>query len=143
MFTNLFGILAILYGICMAVFAYAGSIPWFQFTHAESTLMFCFFGALFFVFPFKESYEGFGLNYVDKSIDPFSPSGDNHRRLIKACPMFHASWYLPFGFMFGTFIAWLIFPDIIQPQYAVLSAFGFMSGLWFLFIYPHARKLFG
>ena len=35
MFTNLFGILAILYAICMAVFAYAGTIPWFQFTHSE------------------------------------------------------------------------------------------------------------
>ncbi|MEQ8856700.1 hypothetical protein [Gimesia sp.] len=142
MATNLFGILAILYGICMAVFAYASRISLFQFTHSDSTGMVCLIGALFFLFPFLDTYEGFGLNYVDKDIDPFSPSGDNHRRLMQKCRVYHACWYLPVGFMFGTFIAWLIFPDYIQPQYSILSAFAALSGLWFIFVYPQANKLF-
>lgn len=32
--------------------------------------------------------------------------------------------------------------DYIQPQYSILSAFAALSGLWFIFVYPQANRLF-
>ncbi|WP_417389621.1 hypothetical protein [Gimesia sp.] len=141
--TRPFGSLAILYGLCMSVFAYAGTLSWFQFTHAESTLFTSLLGAFFFVYPFISTWQEFGLNYVDKDEDPFSPSDDYHRRLTNACRMYPACWYLPVIFMFGTFIAFFVISDQIQPIYSVIAAMAFISGLWFVFVYPTARKLFG
>jgi len=141
--TFLFGVLALMYGLCMVVFACAGSLPWFQFTHSESTLISSFIGSVFFLSPFLIVTVNFDLKYAEVEEDPFSRSRDRTRQLTKACWMYPACWYLPFLFMIGSGIGYFIVPDLIQPLYALPATFAFVSGLWFVFVHPIARKLFG
>ncbi len=140
--SRIFAILSLLYGVLMTVATYAGSLPMFQFLHSDKAMGISFMITLLFISPFLSTYQRLGLVYVDKFIDPFSVSGDRNDRLMKECRMYPAAWYLPMIFLLISWIAFLVIGDSIQPNYALLASMSFISGLWFAFVYPTAKKMF-
>lgn len=136
---RIFGILSLLYGATLVIATYAGRLPLFRFLQTENAFVTIFFGAVFFYLPFILTYTQLGLNFDG---EPSFETQDRRERFAKACPLWSITWKYSFGFIGVSWAAFMFLGNAINPFLAFLAGISIMSGMWFVFAYPVAKKLF-
>jgi len=140
--SRIFAVLSLLYGATLAVATFAWKHPLFQLLQSESATGITFLVAAVFFVPFVTTFTQFGLNTAEGE-DPSPETKQRLARLSKECPMWRVTWYGSLGFIAVSWLGFMIVGDIIHPFFAFSAAVSLASGLWFVFVYPTARELFG
>ncbi|MDF1744896.1 MAG: hypothetical protein P1V19_14465 [Gimesia sp.] len=137
---RIFGTLSLLYGAVLAIAAYAGRLPLFQFLQFENVTVFIFFGAGFFYLPFVITYTQLGLN---SDGEPSLETKGRREQFARASPLWSITWKGALGFIGVSWVVFMFMGNTINPFFAFSASISFMSGMWFVFVYPIAKKLFG
>lgn len=109
------------YGAAIAfLFAAATTIPWFL-THGRL---------------------GLAIDEHEESDSKIVRDVARRQALLSShCPRWKITWPLPIAYTGIAFIAYIVFPDHVNPIYALCGTLCFQSGFWFAFVYPIARQV--
>lgn len=138
---QIFAFIALAIGATLAVATFTWKsrfLTVFQSEHATVTAF--LIAAVLFV-PFVTTFTQLGLNTAEGE----SPSPETKRRLellSSQCRMWNISWYSALGFVGISWLAFFFVGSTVHPFFAMSAGMTALSGLWFLFVYPVARRLF-
>ena len=139
--TRVYGLIALVYGATLLVAAYAWSIlPQSILTHPNATPATFMIAAVLGV-PAICTYTTCGLN-TEESAERDPEAHRRHRELRVHCPAWPFIWY---GIIAAIGIAWLLavtVPDSVHPFFAFSGAFATFAGVWTLYVYPIAKRIF-
>ncbi|MEQ8636637.1 hypothetical protein [Gimesia maris] len=144
---SLFGGLALLYSSLMAFSTFDETHALLRMLNSKNATVILFFIAGFFFLPFVITLTQLGLNGDQgKSLvegESSLESKERHKQLAEHCPTWQYVWKGSITSIGVIMIAFTLFGNRIDPACAFFSAISFLSGYWFVFVYPTARKLFG
>lgn len=140
--SRIFAAIALLYSGALAIATFAWTQPWLQPLHTDNVIPTTFGVAAIFFVPFVITFTQLGLNTAEG--EKSSPETTRRLSLLStACPMWSVAWYSAIGLVVMSFGAFVIAGDSVNPFFAFSAAISGLSGMWFAFIYPTAKKLFG
>lgn len=137
-----YSVVAFLIGVPLLVAAFLWRfIPWpFLRTEYSSAIAFAVSAAL--AIPFIITYTVLGLNWPQDESTPPSPETEfRHQILNRECPIWPIAWRGAVGFT-GVSWATAAFTGTVHPFFAYSAALCCLTGTWFLFAFPIARRLF-
>ncbi len=137
----IFAIFSLAHGLFLLVATFTWRLIPIAFLQSESATGIAFvISALMFI-PFVSTYTTLGLN---------SPEGEEqtpetkarHAALKQACPIWSLAWYSGLGFVLFVWIGCTYLQIPAHPFFAFSGMISCLTGIWFLFVYPVAVKLF-
>ncbi|HCS55548.1 hypothetical protein [uncultured Rubinisphaera sp.] len=136
-----FAFIALAIGANLAVATFAWKSQFLALFQTEHAIVTSFIIAVVLFIPFVFTFTQLGLN----SAEGETPSPETKRRLkllSSQCSMWPVTWYSALGFIGFSWLAFFLVGDIVNPFFAMSAALASLSGSWFLFVYPVARRLF-
>ncbi|NOX55939.1 MAG: hypothetical protein GXP27_16145 [Planctomycetes bacterium] len=139
--SKIFAAVALLYGATLAIATFTWKQPMFQLFQSEHATGITFLVAGVFFLPFVITFTALGLNTAEGE----ASSSETKKRLAmlsKECRMWSVTWHGVIGFIMLSWLGFMIVGDAVNPFFAFSAGISVASGLWFMFVYPTAKRLF-
>lgn len=139
--SRLYALLALAYGgATLVASVFWRQLPW-PFLQSDSATGVAFVVSAAIAIPFIITYTQLGLNSAEGELASLA-TRSRHETLKRECPLWAKAWNLGLAFV-G--VSWVIavLSGAVHPFFAFSAAVSCLTGIWFLFAYPVARRLFG
>lgn len=147
MLSSLFGSLGLFYSAILVYSTFDETHALLRLLNSENAIVILFFSAGFFYLPFVITLTQLDLNGdPGKSLqegEPSLESQERNRQLAEHCPSWKYVWKGSICSIGVVWIAFVAFGNRFDPSCAFFAAITFLSGYWFVFVYPTAKRLFG
>lgn len=141
MLRRAFAAVALSYGGCLIAASFTSALPALQLVKDERSKGILFFLTVSCFFPFVVAFTRFGLN-AGEGQRPSPKTTSRLKELYKTCPMWRIAWFGFLSFEISSWAAFAVCGDIVDPYLAFLGGIAALSGFWFAFVHPTAKKLF-
>ena len=135
-----YSIIAFAYGGCLLAATFFWRTLPVPFLRTDDVMGVTFTLAAFIAAPFCITYTKYGLN-MDQSEERTTENKERHRLLRRHCPIWPFAWYGCLSLVGASFVATAIGFQSVHEFYAFGAGISLLTGFWFMFAYPVARRL--
>jgi hypothetical protein len=136
-----YAIITLVYGIFLLAVAIVWRAIPFAFLRSDNAMGISFAVSAAMAIPFVVTYTTLGLNSAEGEKE--SPeTRARHAALRRKCPIWQIAWFGGIGLILASWVGGLVFHFPVHPFFAFSGVLSCLTGVWFLFAYPVASRLF-
>ena len=137
----IYATLALTYGVFLLVATFMWRLIPLAFLQSENATGITFAISVVMAVPFLITYTKLGLNSAEGE-EPSPETKARQTALKQECPIWPIAWYGGIGFVLFVWVGCATFQLPAHPFFAFNGVFGCLTGVWFMFVYPVAARLF-
>ena len=136
-----YAVLNLSYGVLLFVATFVWRWIPNTFLQSENTTGTLFAISVIFAIPFVGTYTRLGLNCAEGE-EPSPATKARHAALNRECLVWPVAWYGGCGLVLLVWVGCSVVPLPINSFLALPALLSCLTGIWFLFAYPAAMRLF-